>query len=207
MDVGRLGATGPAQFDWLTHFCGRPPGTGSSPDVPPHIRALTPQQRLYRILWEHQIRGYRQFGTEPAMVCFSESPLNHMQWLIQERRWSPWGILLERQVVYDLGGGPVWYVRGEQLARLPKEIRGWAVRLDAGPSRSDWLHEREWRIPLPPFSEALRIPDSPRPTILLGDPSWSPLSEDGRLPHLWSNANRGYWDSQKQKFISLTALD
>jgi hypothetical protein len=71
MDVGQLGAAGPAQFDWLIHFCGRPPGTASSPDVPGEIRAMTPQQRLYQLLWEQEIRGFRQFGTEPAMVCFS----------------------------------------------------------------------------------------------------------------------------------------
>jgi hypothetical protein len=31
------------QFDWLIHFCGRPPGTGSLPDVPPDIKALPPR--------------------------------------------------------------------------------------------------------------------------------------------------------------------
>jgi hypothetical protein len=207
MDVGRLGAAGPAQFDWLIHFCGRPPGTGSSPHVPPDIKGLTPPQRLCRLLWEQQIRGFRQFGTEPAMVCFSESPLDHMKWLIKERLWPPWGVLLQRQVVYDLGGGPVWYVRTEQRAKLPEEIRGWAVRLDAGPCRSDWLHEREWRIPLSPCSEALMIPDNPRPTILIGDPSWLPSSADRQLPHLWKIAHRGYWDSHTQDFVPLTSLD
>lgn len=206
MNVGQLGLAGPAQFDWLTHFCGRPSGTGSSPDVPLHIRALTPQQRLYRLLWEQQLRGFRQFGTDFSMICFSESPLAHMGWLIRDRGWAPWGILLERQVVYDLGGGPVWYVRREQLARLPEDVRGWAVRLEAGPSRSDWLHEREWRIPLP-LNGTLRIPDNPRPTILIGDPEWSPLSPDGQLPHLWSVAHRGYWDAQSQEFLPLTTLD
>ena len=201
MEVGQLSAVGPAQFDWLIHFCGRPPGTGSSPDVPPDVRSLTPQERLYRILWQRRIRGFRQFGAEPATVCFSESPLDHMKWLIRERFWPPWGILLARQVVFDLGGGPAWYVRTDQLAKLPEEIRGWAVRLDAGHRRSDWLHEREWRIPLSPRSEAVTIPMDPRPTILVGDRSWVPLSEDGQLPPLWDKAHRGYWDSDAQDFI------
>jgi hypothetical protein len=168
---------------------------------------MTPQQRLYQLLWEQEIRGFRQFGTEPAMVCFSESPLNHMKWLIQERSWPPWGVLLARPVVYDLGGGPAWYVRTDQLDVLPEEVRGWAVRLDAGPRRSDWLHEREWRIPLRPPRFSLTIPARPRPTILLGDASWTPLSAEGRLPMLWSVAHIGYWDKSTQDFVSLTARD
>lgn len=205
MRSGQLGAVGPAQFDWLIHFCGRPPGTGSSPDTAADVRALTPPQRLHQILWQGQIRGFRQFGTEPATVCFSESPLDHMKWLIQERFWPPWGILLERQVVFDLGGGPVWYVRTAQLAELPRDLRGWAVRLDAGDRRSDWLHEREWRIPLSANGGAVAIPMNPQPTILVGDPSWIPMSRDGHLPPLWEVSNRGYWDSGSHEFVSMTS--
>jgi len=205
MEIGQLGAVGPAQFDWLIHFFGRPPGTGSSPDTAPDVRALTPRQRLHQILWQGQIRGFRQFGAEPATVCFSESPLQHMKWLIQERFWPPWGILLERQVVFDLGGGPVWYVRTDPLAMLSSKLKGWAVRLDAGDRRSDWLHEREWRIPLSTNGEGIVIPTDPRPTILVGDPSWVPLSEDGQLPPLWDIANRGYWDADNNDFVSVTS--
>ncbi len=49
-----------------------------------------------------------------------------------ERQRPPWGTPLKRQAVYNLGGGPAGYARAEQLAELPDELRGWAVRFEAG---------------------------------------------------------------------------
>jgi hypothetical protein len=174
-----LGAAGPAQFDLLIHFCGRPSSV-TTPTVPQSIRDQNPWQRLYNILWEGQIRAFAPFGSESPMVCLSESPLEHLRWLLSTRQWPPWGVLLRRQAVYDLGGGPVWYARSEQLAMLPPELRSWTVRFETGAYRSDWLHEREWRIPVPADNPVLKLPPGTVPVILVGDPQWQPTASSQR---------------------------
>lgn len=160
------------------------------------------------------------------MVCLSESPLEHLSWLLANRQWPPWGLLLWRQAAYDLGGGPVWYARNEQLEKLPTELRSWTVRFDAGVNRSDWLHEREWRIPVPPNNPVLQLPPGAVPVILVGDLNWRPTRlvrrtilvdpsgmpvEPGHighqqevqaeeLPKLWTGAQeRWYWDPTAQR--------
>jgi hypothetical protein len=77
---GSLQQTGPAQYDWLIHFCGRPPGSKMNTYVPPEIAAQTPRQRLDNILWEQRLNGYRPFGagSDQRMICLSESPPDHM---------------------------------------------------------------------------------------------------------------------------------
>lgn len=224
---GPLGAAGPAQFEMLIHFCGRPASAPPTPTVPPFIRDQPPWQRLSNILWEGQIRGFAPFGAELPMVCLSESPLDHLNWLLSSRQWPPWGLLLSRQTVYDLGGGPVWYARKEQLAALPEQLRSWAVRFDTGPNRSDWLHEREWRIPVSSANPTLQLPAAV-PVILVGDPHWRPsrptlrtvfvdesgmetmpgqghpqLVEVQELPYLWATAERWYWDAANQQILRL----
>lgn len=227
---GSLVAAGPAQFELLIHFCGRPPSAAMTPTVPQVIRDLQPWQRLHNILWEGQIRGFAPFGSRSPMVCFSESPLEHLRWLLSHRQWPPWGLLLLRQTVYDLGGGPVWYPRTEQFALLPEELRGWAVRFDTGTYRSDWLHEREWRIPVPANDPVLRLLPYGIPVILVGDPQWQPVRmvqttilvdqfglevapgqlghpqvvEVPELPYLWTSAvQRWYWDTAQQQVCQL----
>lgn len=224
---GLLGAAGPAQFEWLIHFCGRPSLAPATPTVPQWVRSQQPCQRLDNILWERQIRGFAPFGSDLPMVCLSESPLAHLQWLLSDRKWPPWGLLLWRQTVYNLGGGPVWYARTEQLAALPEELRAWAVRFETGTSRSDWLHEREWRIPVPKTNPVLELPPDGVPVILIGDSNWRPTTRLVRrrvlvdqfggpvppgapsywkdvdvpeLPWLWTAAlQHWYWDSEKQQ--------
>ena len=112
-----LGPAGPAQSEWLIHFCSRPPGLAQSWSLDPAIAALIPEQRLHAILGQRRLRGFPPFGAQHPMVCLTESPLPHLQWLITHRRFPPWGVVLNRQWVYDMGGGPTWYVRAEQYAR------------------------------------------------------------------------------------------
>jgi hypothetical protein len=70
-----LNPAGPAQSEFLIHFCGRPAGRQNTPSVPVNIRGLAAAQRLDNVLWEQRIVGFAPFGqgvTQP-MVCFSES--------------------------------------------------------------------------------------------------------------------------------------
>lgn len=175
---GPLAAAGPAQHEWLIHFCGRPCGRKITPYVPDSISTLTPQQRLNNILWEQRILGFPSFGADrnQPMVCLSESPPKHMDWLLHSHQWPPWGVLFQRQWVYNKGGGPVWYARTKQHAGLTYEQRPWVVRFNTtGANRSDWVHEREWRIPVPLDNPALHLaPRNDVAAILVADRSWRP---------------------------------
>lgn len=227
---GLLGPAGPAQHELLIHFCGRANTANTTPSVPPSIRKLEPWQRLDRILWEGQIRGFAPFGSDRPMVCLSESPPEHLRWLLANHRWQPWGVFLRRQAVYDLGGGPAWYVRSKQLEALPTELRGWAVRFETGPNRSDWLHEREWRIPVPTDNPVLPLSPGSVSAILIADPQWQPtrlfprtvfVDEFGRQvppgrpgypksigvprqPALWTSATRLFWDATQQQILKIS---
>jgi hypothetical protein len=137
-----------------------------------------PAARLDSVLWQEQLFGFPPFSrpqTHAPMVCFSESPIDHINWLIGQRGWPPWALIVSRQRIYDLGGGPVWHARSSQYESLTDEQRSWAVRLDTGPfDRSEWMHEREWRLPVAPARPWLDLDLSIVAAILVGDPSWQP---------------------------------
>jgi hypothetical protein len=156
--------------DHLIHFTGR---LGGRFMVPDDIRDLSPSDRLAQILHEFRIRAIPTFGTGMrAIVAFTESSQASVLRLISEGRYTPWGIGFSKQFIFDQGGGPVLYVRGDQweatTAVLPDPVRAHAVRFwpgatweegdpiapdgvqwlpDAIANESEWLHEREWRVP------------------------------------------------------------
>jgi hypothetical protein len=174
---------------------------------------MPPAHRLWTILQEQQLRGFPPFGSSEPMICLSESPLFHLQWLMVYRGFPRWGLFLRRQWVYDVGGGPTWYVRSEQYEELTAEQRRWATRLDTTAStRSDWLHEREWRIPvsrengsallLPrmevvavlvqmPFLQNILLPGpTGLPVLQQVAARWPDLSD---IPHWWWNDATQSW--------------
>lgn len=173
---GALNPAGPAQSEYLIHFCGRAPGLNFTPSVPDWIRKITPAQRLDNVLWQQRIWGFPPFGAASPMVCFSESPLDHLAWLINERHWPSWGVILTRQWVYAAGGGPAWYARPEQYSTLTLDQLAWSVRLGTtwGQARSEWLHEREWRLPVPTENPSLYLTPGSIAAVLVGSPSWQP---------------------------------
>ena len=181
---GPLNPAGPAQSEYLIHFCGRAPGLKFTPSVPDWIRAVTPAQRLDNILWQQSIWGFPPFGAGSPMVCFSESPLDHLAWLINARHWPPWGVIFTRQWVYATGGGPVWYARPDQYATMTPDQLAWSVRLGTawGEPRSEWLHEREWRLPVPAENPGLCLAPGIIAAVLVGNPSWQPTVRPVQQP-------------------------
>jgi hypothetical protein len=156
--------------DHLIHFTGR---TGLRMAVPQDIGNLDAPGRLAQILHQGRIRAIPTFGTEGrAIVAFTESSQASVLRLISERRYTPWGIGFSKQFIFNQGGGPVLYVRGDEWAAttavLPDPIRARCVRFWPGAAweegdpvmfdgvqalpdeianPSEWLHEREWRVP------------------------------------------------------------
>lgn len=156
--------------DHLVHFTGR---TGARYEVPVDIRDLDAPGRLAQILYQGRIRAVSTFGTgRRPVVAFTESSQASVLRLIGEGRYTPWGIGFSKQVIFNQGGGPVLYVRGDEwdaaVAALPDPLRARVVRFwpgavweegdpvmfdgaqqlpDVITSESQWLHEREWRVP------------------------------------------------------------
>ncbi len=96
----------------LTHFCdrARPQAAG----IPAEITSMAAPQRLASILWESRLRAFVTYsGGDPA-ICLTEVTLNGLNFLIRERHYQPWGLVFDRQSVYDAGGGPVWYARPDE---------------------------------------------------------------------------------------------
>ncbi|OLT12269.1 hypothetical protein BJF78_24730 [Pseudonocardia sp. CNS-139] len=133
----------------LVHFCGRPPGTSTNPELAPAIAQMSPEERLTNILWEQAIWGTAAFRSGPNAVSFSEVSGAHLHWLIYSRGFPPWGLIFDRQTIYNAGGGPVWYARREQAAAASQAgLSEWVVPFDTTwGARSDWVHEQEWRLP------------------------------------------------------------
>ena len=145
--------------DYLVHFTGR---AGSRIKVDSRIAALPAQERLLHLLVDGVVRGFETFGADGPVACFTESTKAAMRELIHEGRYEPCGVGFSKQLIFDQGGGPALYIRGDEWAAataLPHPLRSRIVRLwpgaepEAGeelPSHlsrpSEWLHEREWRV-------------------------------------------------------------
>jgi hypothetical protein len=108
-----LGEAGPAQTDLLIHFCGRPFGRQSTPRDPDEIRNMSPQTRLYPILWQQQLRGFAPFGADDPDDPLHREPTRPPE-LATPPRLATLGLALTRQSLYHVGGRPAWYVRSPQ---------------------------------------------------------------------------------------------
>ena len=147
--------------DYVIHFTGR---NGSRINVASRIEALAAQERLLHILVDGVIRGFETFGADGPVVCLTESTKEALRKLIAEGRYEPCGIGFSKQLVFDGGGGPALYVRGDEWQAaadaLAHPLRSRIVRFWPGAradgdetlshhlrTPSEWLHEREWRVP------------------------------------------------------------
>ncbi|MEY9912821.1 hypothetical protein ABIA35_009088 [Catenulispora sp. MAP12-49] len=175
----------PDLSDSLTHFTGR---ARESAMVAQSIRELSPKERLDSILTTGELWPSVTYSGGLPAVCFTESTFAGLEYLIGEQGFQPWGLVLDRQWVFDQGGAPVWHFRSQYEAEvrgLSPRLQTWAVRLDSNPDRpSDWLHEREWRIPCESGVEALVIDPAAVRTVIVGDPSWRPneVEHEARMP-------------------------
>jgi hypothetical protein len=142
--------------------------------VPESITAMSADQRLMSILYQGSIYPFRTFTGHPA-VCMTGCSWAGLEFLISRRDYQPWGLMFDRQAVFAAGGGPVWHVRDDVMDELPptSRLRRWAVRLG---DRSDWLEEREWRVPRDSRADGT-VPPIPLAElglfgVIVGDPKW-----------------------------------
>lgn len=150
----------PDLADHVIHFTGR---NGKRLVVDAEIAKLDAQQRLLHIVVDQRIRAFQTFGSGAPVVCMTESTRSAVTTLIRARRYEPCGIGFSKQFVFERNGGPALYIRGDEwptVDALPQPMRSRAVRYWPGADAddgeiipdylanpSDWLQEREWRVP------------------------------------------------------------
>lgn len=130
------------------------------PDLTPNlvhfIRGETPHEAyatLRRILDERRLlggTGYIRGGYR--CVCFSEAPLPFLGYALTRpaqggRQLQPFGIVVPKVYLYDIGGRPVLYQSEAEFLLLPEAIRWRHVRYEPTTDPPiDFTWEREWRV-------------------------------------------------------------
>ncbi len=87
-------------------------------------------------------------------VCFTECIWDALISLADV--YSPYGVVFSKRLVFEKGGGPALYIRGDSLSTIQANIAPCLEPLIA-PFDPDgvlnhgvhlnWVHEREWRLP------------------------------------------------------------
>jgi len=154
--------------DVLLHMTGRH-GT-RAPGPPSIVTERDSIWRLANILWWQRVWAAPAFGSDWPVICFTQTTRRALAHLTTQARprYDGIGLAFRSQAVFDAGGGPALYVRGDefydwQSSSLPEPMKARAVRFWPGSTEestddffsltngapSQWLHEREWRIPRP----------------------------------------------------------
>ena len=94
--------------------------------------------------------------SSPKAVCFTECVWDALVPLSEV--YSPYGLVFQKRLIFERGGGPALYVRGDQLKSLiasgtiPQNIEPFITPFDPKGTikpgvKIDYIHEREWRLP------------------------------------------------------------
>jgi hypothetical protein len=101
------------------------------------------------------------------VVCFSEAPIEILARLFsgdgRQWRYRPFGVLVRKSVIFDLGGRPAIYQPESEFTCLPSDLQYRHVRFDGPGTQADYTFEREWRLaadslPLTPDMCTLVVP-------------------------------------------------
>lgn len=173
--------------DFVVHFSGRS-GRGG-PRVPKRIRDMEDWQRLGQILLDQRIFAFPPFGTDEPVVCFTECTKSGIKTLMSDHSYTPCGVAFAKDVVFQRGGGPALYVRGdewEHVDALPAHLKARAIRLWSGATcldgaaiprylegPSEWLHEREWRVAGSGDPPSFSFEWSDVAFVIAPDPRWA----------------------------------
>lgn len=105
-------------------------------------------------------------------VCFSEAPIGIISQVLAHApiggmRYAPFGVILSKTWLFQMGGRPVIYQANNEFENLPEAIRYRHVRYE--PDRGiDFTWEREWRI----RTDELKL-DAATTTFLVPTRSWA----------------------------------
>lgn len=167
--------------------------------LPSEILSISGPDRLKSILWQQQLRTFVPYSGRDPAVSFTEAMGPGIKYMIQQQGYEPWGVAFDRQSVYNVGGGPVWYPRSPQhqrLLQLDPSLLSWAVLFEA--PNYDWHWEREWRIVRPSVSGegVVALSELRLAALLVGDPSWNGLRYDYLVAADTGQPRQGYFFPQ-----------
>lgn len=145
-------------------------------------------RRLLRIITSGAILATIPYGNDLGAACFTESTARGVSWLIAEQHFVPYGIGFTKTFLFAHGGAPAIVVRGDEwrhVKNLPPALRARTIRLwpgavpDSGESlpyhlqtRSEWLVEREWRVPAEVGTPALMFGTDDIAFLVVPDATW-----------------------------------
>jgi hypothetical protein len=150
----------PDLSDFLIHFVGRQGRENRR--VPADIYAMSPKDRLFDgVLASQEIRAFPVFFALDPVVCLTECTPAGVSAMIRDR-YLPWGVAFRKDFVFGRGGGPAFYVRGDEwdgVYQLPTSLRSRCTKLWPGATpdlgevmdlaltlECQFLPEREWRV-------------------------------------------------------------
>lgn len=114
-------------------------------------RETSAKERLVSILSNRIIHSSPMnfLPTDRRAVCFTECVWEGLTSLAEG--YSPYGVVFSKRLIFDLGGGPALYLRGDLLgaigARIPEEVHAFIAPFDPEATlragvRLDWLQEK-----------------------------------------------------------------
>lgn len=120
------------------------------------FQTQTAFDRLKNIISSQVIYGTPMpwLPNNPQAVCFTECVWESLVEMADS--YSSYGLVFNKRTLYQRGGGPALYLRGDALTALnvtiPPLIEPLITPFDPYATIKegvalDWLHEREWRVP------------------------------------------------------------
>ena len=122
------------------------------------FKGATALERLLNILTTRVVRAspLPWLTRNPRAVCFTECIWDGLVQLSEA--YSPYGLVFSKRLVFEKGGGPALYVRGDSFKALteagavPPALESFVQPFDPTAVIKqgvpiDFLHEREWRLP------------------------------------------------------------
>lgn len=135
---------------------------------------MTAQQRLEDILWQTSLSAFVTFSGGSPAVCLTEAGQLGLNYLLGSRGDQPvaLGVRPPGRVRRRRRAG-LWYARIEQYNALDAAQRHRAVHYAPG---SDWVEEREWRVPRPVIpngaAPSVSLDELGLVAVIVGDPNW-----------------------------------
>jgi hypothetical protein len=184
----------------VVHFTARPGGMAND-QVSAEILAMDAAQRLDRILRTRTITAHQPFHGYygDPVVCFTEATQAGLAELVQTNRYARWGIGFSKNVIFQHGGGPAFYVRGDEwgsftTSDLSSRIKAFGTKYwpgadplpNAPPNalvdltalglsqQNEWAHEREWRLPRPDDDPGWHFAYAEVALVVVPDAGWLP---------------------------------
>ena len=110
-----------------------------------------PSQIFQKIISDGKLKGSNGFIKGGyKCICFSETPISKLGLILsnpnqQGFKYAPFGMMFNKDFIYELGGRPVIYQSDEEYDKLDEIQKYRHVRFEPN-NGIDFTWEREWRL-------------------------------------------------------------